>query len=184
MPTETGIWNQEEADKNHIFSYRTARWIAGFLDKNQHLYDVGCGKGTYSGYFESVGFKSVIGIDGIVYEGKECSQLFACDLTDKLEFNQKGNILCLEVGEHIPEQFLPVFIDNLTNNCNGWVVLSWAVPWQDGIGHVSCQTNDWVKDEFWRRGFCFMPEETRIIREMPEGYVNYFKETLMIFKKI
>lgn len=184
MPSNTGIWDQEEADNNHIFSYRIAKWIANFLNPKKLLYDVGCGKGTYAGYFESVGFKSVIGIDGVVYNGRECSQLLACDLTDSLDFNNYGNLLCLEVGEHIPEEHLNTFLDNLANNCDEWLILSWAIPGQDGIGHLSCRPNDWVKDEFWKRGFCFMPEETRQIRECPEGYVNYFKDTLLIFKKI
>jgi len=128
MPSNTGIWNQEEADNNHIFSYRIAKWIANFLNPTKQLYDVGCGKGTYAGYFEDMGFYMVIGIDGVEYEGKECSKLLAHDLTDSLDFNIYGNILCLEVGEHIPEEHLETFINNLTHNCNEWLILSWAVP--------------------------------------------------------
>lgn len=184
MPTNTGIWDQQEADNNHIFSYRIANFIASFLDKKETLYDFGCGKGTYSRYFEDMGFEKIIGVDGILYEGVECSNMMALDLTDKIDFKAKGSVLCLEVGEHIPEEHLETFIDNLTNNCSHWLILSWAVPGQDGIGHVSCRTNDWVKEEMLKRGFEFDEWTTKIIRKLPEGYVNYFKDTLMIFKKI
>lgn len=34
--TDTGIWNQEEADKGHLFSYRLAQWIADFIKKKHN----------------------------------------------------------------------------------------------------------------------------------------------------
>lgn len=184
MPSKTGIWNQQEANEHHIFSYRVAKWIGEFISyTNNIVYDLGCGKGTYTKYFQDIGRNNSIGIDGEEYEDVECDNFSVNDLTNKLKFTEKGVIICLEVGEHIPEEYLETFIDNLTNNSSGLIILSWAVPGQDGIGHVSCRTNQWVIDEMAKRGFKFNELATKEIRKQPEGYVNYFKDTLMIFNK-
>lgn len=184
MPNNSGIWDQEEADNNHIFSYRVAQFIGNFLNKETPIIDFGCGKGTYCKYFEDIGFKSVYGIDGILYQGVENNNFFPFDLTQSFKVNVKGNAICLEVGEHISEESLETFINNITNNCNGWLIISWALPGQEGIGHVSCKPNQWVIDEMAKRGFEFMQDTTEVIRQFPEGFVNYFKETLLIFKKL
>ena len=183
MPSKTGIWNQEEADANHIFSYRIAQWLGVFFEKNKNLFDFGCGKGAYCKYFEDIGFRNTLGIDGEIYNNIENKAFAKADLSLPFDLNIKGNVLCLEVGEHIPEESLDVFIDNLTTHCSGWLILSWAVPGQDGIGHVSCRANQWVIDQMNSRGFIYAPIETNEIRKVPEGFVNYFKETLLVFKK-
>jgi len=186
MPLETGIWTQEESDTAHIFSYKIAKWIADFAKskyKKPFIYDMGCGKGTYTQYFLDRGIKC-FGIDGHPYEGLETEQYICHDLTKEIKMDQSNITVCLEVGEHIPSEYFGQFIANLLNSTSEWLILSWAVPGQDGIGHVNCQTNDWVKDELWNRHFQFMPQETRELRSCPEGYVNYFKETLLVFKRI
>lgn len=190
MPNKTGVWNQEEADNNHIFSYRIAQFIGNMYDKNHNLFDFGCGKGAYCRYFEDIGFENVIGIDGQFYEGHENMVFIAHDLTKDIRLINinhenfgKGNVICLEVGEHIPEEYLETFLDNITFYCDNYLILSWAVPGQEGIGHVSCRPNEWVISEMNKRGFNYKAAETKIIRSVPEGYVNYFKNTLMIFKK-
>lgn len=186
MPSETGVWNQQEADTAHIFSYKVAKWIADFAKskfKKPLVYDFGCGKGTYTQYFLDRKIEA-FGIDGEVYEGLETENFIKHDLTNQIKLTQADLVVCLEVGEHIPSKYYPQFIANLVNSCDEWLILSWAVPGQDGIGHVNCQTNDWVKDELWALGFQFMPEETREIRKQPENYVSYFRDTLLIFKRI
>lgn len=39
MILPTGIWEQEEADEAHIFSYEVAKWIGKHLDKEQNIFD-------------------------------------------------------------------------------------------------------------------------------------------------
>lgn len=183
MPSKTGIWDQQEADNNHIFSYRIAQLIGKMYDKNHNLFDFGAGKGAYCRYFEDIGFTSVLGIDGEIYEGIECKQFAKADLSIYFDLERKGNVLCLEVGEHIQMESADVFIDNLTRHCDGLLVLSWAVIGQEGIGHVNCRPNEWVIEQFSKRGFKFMDLETNELRQKAEGFVNHFKDTILIFKK-
>jgi 2-polyprenyl-3-methyl-5-hydroxy-6-metoxy-1,4-benzoquinol methylase len=46
-------------------------------------------------------------------------------------------ILSLEVGEHIPHQLEDVFIGNLVRHAKKGIILSWAVPGQEGHHHVN-----------------------------------------------
>lgn len=186
MPSNTGVWNQQEADTAHIFSYKLAKWIADFtkrVSKKPAIWDIGCGKGTYTNYFNDRGIEC-FGVDGFPYEGMETENYVCHDLTNEIKLTQAPVVVCLEVGEHIPSEHFSTFIANILNASSEWVILSWAVPGQDGIGHVNCVSNEVITDELWKRNFQFMPEETREIRKQPENYVSYFRDTLLIFKRI
>ena len=45
--------------------------------------------------------------------------------------------MSLEVGEHLPKEFEDIFINNLDNNNNYGIVLSWAIKGQGGYGHYN-----------------------------------------------
>jgi tryptophanyl-tRNA synthetase len=123
-----------------------------------------------------------MGIEG-TEQNFEYGNVTIGDLTTPYSSNKKGNVISLEVGEHIPEEFLEIFIDNLCGLCNGKLILSWAVPGQDGIGHVSCRHNIWVIDQIEKRGFKLNVSDTLTVRTVVEDRVSYFRNTLMIFDK-
>ena len=179
MISETGVWGEEDQHA-HIFSYEVARFIAKLLSKSIIIYDFGCGKGTYTQYFNDIGILSC-GFDG--YKIKENGiPIKQQDLTKSFVLNVKSSIICLEVWEHIPQQYEETFIDNLVNNLKGYLILSVALPGQEGLGHVNCQTNEEVINKLTARGLTFCLELTEQIRKVPENYVAYFRDTLMIFK--
>lgn len=190
MPTETGIFTEDDAKDGHIFSYEIARFIGKTLKQFGtyiNIHDVGCGLGTYAGYLEDIGFTCVTGIDGYKPPIPGCRHFITKDLTkpfnpiDKAE----GHVVCLEVGEHIPEDKINTFLMNIDilmgKGC--LLFLSWAVPGQAGTGHISCKKNETVISMMLDRGYTYEDGLTREARERVEGFVRYFKDTLMIFKK-
>lgn len=187
MPTDTGIYTPEEATYGHDFSYRLAKWIGEYLPKNERVADFGCGPATYLRYLHDIGFEHLIGFEG-TQQNFEYGHVNICDLT--VPFKKNGivpeghNTICLEVGEHIPEHLLPVFFDNLISVVGiGKLILSWAIPGQDGIGHVSCRHNIWVVNEFEKRGFKLLVDDSISARNIVENRVSYFRNTIMIFEK-
>ena len=200
MPTETGIYTEDEAKIGHDFSSRLAKWIGEYLPKYEKLVDVGCGLATYLRYLHDIGFANLSGFEGTP-QNFEFGNVFICDLADDnsdLILHEKNvgvsghykpfskNAMCLEVGEHIPEQHLKTFLDRFLNyvGIGGKLIISWAIPGQDGIGHVSCRHNVWVINEFEKRGFKFLAEDTLSARSVIEERVSYFRNTLMIFERI
>lgn len=191
MPSQTGIWNQDEANAHHSFDYRLARFLAHNLPKNRALYDMGCGIGTYMEYFKSVGFQTVYGIEGEALKNFETDNIHVHDLTDPDIYDKvggpKGNVICLEVAEHIPAEYTKFFLDNITSFVHpdgyGDLVLSWAIPHQEGIGHVNCLDNFSVIAEMRNRGFEFDVEKSLAARQNVSNHCAWFRNTLMWFRK-
>lgn len=181
MPSETGYWNLEEIIY-HDYSFPLARWIANFFDKNELILDFGAGDGFYSGYLQDMGFY-VMPVEGNKNTVVNAYEVIEQDLTVAFKLLGFHNSICLEVGEHIPAEFEQVFIDNIANNTRDKLVLSWAVPEQEGYFHVNCKENEWVINEFEKRGFKFLPAETESARSVIEERRKYFRDTLMVFEK-
>lgn len=181
MPSETGFWGIEEIIF-HDYSFPLARWIAKFFDKKKLAIDFGAGEGFYSGYMQDLGFH-VIPIEGNKNTVVDAENAIEQDLTKPFQLKKYCNSICLEVGEHIPAEFEDVFIDNLARNTKDKLVLSWAVPDQDGYFHVNCASNEWVIEQFEQRGFKYLPEATESARAVIEERRSYFRNTLMVFEK-
>jgi hypothetical protein len=171
----TGIWSDEEQSA-HIFSYGVARWVAKNVDGL--IYDFGAGNCTYSTYFHEV-WKLVVSIDGFPHPALKVRQ----DLTIDFDLGVKGNVLCLEVFEHVPVQYESVLVDNIVRHCSGKLIISVAHEGQQGLGHVNTRPGWYVKELFQSKGFKFMEEETESIRSCAEGYVAYLRENLFVFEK-
>ena len=62
-------------------------------------------------------------------------------------------ILSLEVAEHIPIQYEPVYIDNLVRHALEGIILSWAKPGQGGLAHVNNRPLSYVVDLMDKHGF-------------------------------
>jgi len=182
MPSNTGIWTPDEAKTCHAFDYYLARHIGQTFSRSVALIDIGCGNGDYLDYFHDIGFKHVIGYEGTPLGRRD---VIEHDLTENLKVRYTGNVICLEVGEHIPEEHLDTFIDNVSK-CVDYMcglVISWAVPDQEGIGHVSCRDNEWVIEQFRRHGLTFIEPKTKELRENVSNHCAYFRETLMYFSR-
>ena len=186
MPTDTGIWEQHEANQYHDFSYRLAQYIGQYFPKNNHVIDLGCGLATYLRYLHDIGFTDLTGVEGTKLNTFEFGNIIVHDLSTPLELGKKGNVICLEVGEHIAKEYEDVVIDNICKLCadDGFIIMSWAIPTQDGIGHVNCQHNIYILDKIVKKGFSLLLDDTLKVRGVVEDRLNYFRNTLMVFKKL
>jgi hypothetical protein len=87
-------------------------------------------------------------------------------------------VLSLEVGEHVPAQFEGVYLDTLHRNNRCGVLLSWAVPGQDGKGHVNTLRNEEVQARMAARGYAFDAAAAAAVRAKAE--LPWFQNTFMV----
>jgi tryptophanyl-tRNA synthetase len=181
MPTKTGIYTEEDAKNGHLFSRKLCDAMSDVFRKEIPIVDLGCGLGTYVYHYNNIGYNA-IGVDGIKVENSSNSIIIK-DLTQSFDLGIKGNVICLEVGEHIPIQYEDVLFENIFKHCDEYCILSWAVEGQIGIGHINCKNNDYVIEKFEKNNFKYDDKLTIKIRSDIEDYCNYFRNTLMVFKK-
>lgn len=186
--SETGYWSGDNADRYHAHSFALGSWIVNFL-KNKYqqdskIYDFGCGLGNYLKQLKENGFIDLAGYEADPPEKRVFDNILRHDLTKEITL-EPGNVISLEVGEHIPEEHMQAYMDNILNNCSKYAILSWALPNQPGHGHVNCLPNEKVISLFEQKGFKFLNEETLEARKSVENDVCWwFKNTLLIFEKI
>jgi 2-polyprenyl-3-methyl-5-hydroxy-6-metoxy-1,4-benzoquinol methylase len=147
--------------------------------------DIGCGSGMYCRFFSSLGWE-IVGLEGTpnitllgIYD-----DILEVDLTKPIEskISKFDFTLCLEVGEHIPKKHEQQFIDNICYMAGKDLVLSWAIPGQySASGHVNCQLNEYILEQFDERGFDYRASLTIILRESAE--FSWFKDTVMCFRR-
>lgn len=184
MPSPTGIWSPEEASTGHVFDYKLAQWMGQYFPKDKPLIDMGCGPGTYLRYFHDIGFEKLHGVEGTDIPGREFGNVFVGDLTEPIDLQVQGNVMCLEVAEHIPKEHMNMFLNNVLDHLDGVLLLSWGIPGQDGLGHVNCQHNIWVIREMSIRGYELITSDSLMARQMVSNYAHWLRDTIMIFKEI
>lgn len=181
--SSTGCWSSKLAE-NHIFCEELAEWISDYLDKGRTVHDFGCGTGGYLGFLRDNGFVDLIGYEGEVPRGGFPNTLKQ-DLSESFAVKKKGDVICLEVGEHIPRTHMDTFLDNICNACDGKLILSWAVRGQYSSSHVNCLNNDEVIPEIEKRGFRHLRGDS----EKARGIIrldgcNWFRNTILIHEKL
>lgn len=186
MPSENiSIWTQQEADQYHCFDYWLAQWIGQNFYKKKQLIDLGCGRATYLRYLHDIGFELLRGIEGTALSNFDYGNVRVADLSEPIIPDVTGNVICLEVGEHIFEPYLDKFLDNIKKHVSqdGKILLSWGVPGQEGVGHVSCRHNIWVINEMEKRGLKLNCEMSLSARSVIKEPTRWFRNTLMFFEK-
>ncbi len=121
------------------------------------LADLGCGCGVYSHLFKLKGVK-VTALDGVLPPPEHSFpvEVIKRDLTEPLKnvWGQFDLALCLEVAEHIPEEFSDIFLTNLTG-FSGRLVMSAAPPGQGGQHHVNEQPRRYWARKLAALGFAY-----------------------------
>lgn len=187
--SETGFWAGETAYRHHVHSPKLAQFIVDLLynkspdNTKKRVYDLGCGLGEYLLKLEQSGFNNLVGFEGEIPKNKVSVHIWKQDLTRPIKVDEKGNVIFLEVGEHIPQKFEKDIVSNIYNLCEGYLILSWAVPGQAGFGHVNCKTNEEVIKLFQSFGFNYLPEISAQARKNVDENTPWFYNTLMIFQK-
>ncbi len=167
--------------ESHFFDHRLANAIVESLkSKNlQTVFDLGCGAGTYTEYLIRCGFIAK-GFDANPNTRSFSEYCEVRDLTEPFGPAKVDCVLCLETGEHIPQEFEQQFIDNITNCHPDLLILSWFPTSGPGHGHVNTRPNQYVVDQFRNRGFDYLHSETEQLRESASLW--WFKESLLVFR--
>jgi len=183
---ETGYWNSEIAHHYHRHCKELSKWICDFLKdcKNSPIIDFGCGLGNYLKDLENAGFRHLVGFEGNIPNQKVFNDIVQRDLTIPFESTLKGIVISLEVGEHIPAEFMDIYLNNICNACDNYLIVSWAIRGQCGFGHVNCLNNNEIIPEFTKRGFKLLNEVTNNVRNINLDETPWFKDTLLIFEKM
>jgi SAM-dependent methyltransferase len=186
----TGAWGGASAWEHHSWSPQLASFIGDLLrgQEDAPVYDFGCGLGHYLAALEPRGFKQLIGIEKDPPENSvlDWSKYLWQDLTKPFEFEKRGNVLFLEVAEHVPAFFEDVMLDNVTGavGLGCFLVMSWAVRGQGGDGHVNELDAYEVLPRIFRRGFEIDAEATRKARACITQSCWWFKQSLFVFKRV
>lgn len=183
MPDHSGIWSIDEARDQHRFSQTLSDALADALPMAEPVSDLGCGMGDYASSLLDRGYV-VLAYDGTPNLDKigSVSPIHEIDLTERFSFEERTNILCLEVGEHLPPQYESSFLDSLIRNSLHRIILSWAVPGQGGNGHLNEQSNYHIIAEMEKRGATYNTDLTESIRhDMKDDELWWFKNTIMVF---
>lgn len=164
------IWHQHS---NHLM-----KKILEYFPKDIPVIDFGCGHNFYVSVLRYAGYDA-IGFDLTTLGSKWAFEL---DITKPIEtITGNPNIISLEVGEHIPVELSDVYLNNITRYKRD-IIMSWAVPGQAGVGHINCQTNEWVIKQIKKRGFNIDQEKTDSLRRAVENcHCSWFRNTLMYF---
>jgi hypothetical protein len=181
----TGFWNGETAHNHHVHSDNLSQWIYDFCVKKkiQSVTDFGCGLGEYLAKLSPI-VSNAIGVEGSIPKQAKFEYIIEGDLTTDLKSKAFTSdlVISLEVGEHIPAEFMGVYLDNITNHSAKYLITSWAVRGQAGFGHVNCLDNSEIIPEFEKRGFKLLEKETEKSRLIIEDKAHWFRNTLFIFK--
>lgn len=180
MIHERGYWMDKKETDTHEFDGRLANSI-GDIFPACTLVDMGCGNGKY---FNRLGF---LGFDVKGYDGSPLTPELTggacqvCDFSYPVDIGQFDLVLSLEVGEHIPREYETIFNNNLAAASKKWIILSWAVEGQPGVGHFNCRNNDYIASQLQARRFRLMKWATTYLRQ--KSTLPWFKNTLMVFRR-
>lgn len=176
---ERGIWISE--DPQHANDPKLSELLINFLS-NQSVFDIGCGDGYYIKDLKKV-CSEVGGCDGNPYTEELTDGLgYQADLSEKQNFKKYDWVLSFETGEHIPQEFENIFLDNICDTAIKGAIISWAHPGQSGGGHVNCRSTEWVIEQMYKRGFLIDYIESTKFRQNTEMF--WFKSNLLVFYNI
>eukprot|EP01062_Namystynia_karyoxenos_P033986 TRINITY_DN2492_c0_g1_i5.p2 TRINITY_DN2492_c0_g1~~TRINITY_DN2492_c0_g1_i5.p2 ORF type:complete len:304 (+),score=102.50 TRINITY_DN2492_c0_g1_i5:68-913(+) len=180
-PGDSGAWGLDEN-----YAYFIDLSLAEALSKtfaNSSVMELGAGKGCYSAYMTAKGVRvtSVDGAPGITRLTN--GAVTQHDLTIPAKWAPRDWVMCLEVAEHVPAAHEDALLDNMHRHNTKGLVLSWAVPGQDGRGHVNERPNDYVVNKLARLGYRLDAAGTATLRASISK-LPWFRSTLMKFDRV
>ncbi len=165
----------ERRDRNNQkINKDLVRAITSVIPKDETIIDIGAGSGRFVYALLEQGYKTV-GIDGT--EGiEELSRglIHYANLTeDCSKFHKCADWgLFLEVGEHVSEEHEMTVLNQVAQIPKSHLIVSWAIPGQQGRHHVNCLWPDDVTDKFAQFGWFVDPVLTQKIRIEADCYYD------------
>lgn len=146
------------------------------------MLDVGCGEGHALAAFQRLGVIAH-GIDGLAQQHRSVRHPFAIhDLTQQAYRYPCDLVYCVEVVEHLQERYLANLMDTL---CNApVVVMTHAVPGQNGHHHVNLKPQSYWLEQFQQRGYFLAPDNEHFKAIAASDVVDaYFAQTGLVLIK-
>ena len=179
--SNTGYWSSEQRN-THITCHELKVYLLNYYKNHnaRKVLDLGCGKGEYIKFLKKNNINA-IGVD----KCDICDDIESHDLT-KPYYNLSDYVQTFEVGEHIPEKYESIFIENICNNAKKGIIMSWALPGQGGDGHINEKSTSYIIKKIEKYGFKLNREKTNEIRQNITISLKfiYFKHNLLIFDKV
>jgi len=156
--------------------------------------DVGCAIGEFVQEFQNMGMVAM-GIEGSTSAKKYFLPDIHVSLWDMRQMLPPSKVnfydlcMCLEVAEHIEEEYSDIFVNNLCS-LSKTVLISAAVPGQQGHGHFNCQPNEYWEIKFGIRKYKRNCDKENQFRQLLEKYKTkkglnaYYSNTMIYEKKI
>jgi SAM-dependent methyltransferase len=141
-------------------SYKSAIKMGVFLKKYlnfKSVLDIGCGEGVWLKAFTEQGITDYMGVDGeYVTESMlkiPNNNFVRKDLKSEVNLNRKFDLaICLEVGEHLPDECSDNLVKSLTNHSE-IILFSAALPGQTGTYHINEQERNYWYIKFKEQGY-------------------------------
>jgi hypothetical protein len=180
---ERGFWETQDG-QGHMHDSKLLNGLKSICKSHrlQYLVDFGCGMGYYAKGMRDAGYTCD------AYDGNPNTPELTggigvtLDLSEPQDFGVMYDlVLSLEVGEHIPEEYEGIFIQNLVTHADKMIILSWAVPGQAGLGHVNCRDNEYIIGKLKENGFRYDARWSGMLRR--GSMLPWFKKTLMVFHR-
>jgi len=136
------------------------------LNPNSIL-DVGCGQGNWLNVCRELGADDITGVDGAYVREEELKmakdKFVPHDLMKPFNLERQFDLaLCLEVGEHIPDEHAKTLVESLTKHSSA-IIFSAAVPGQGGVNHINEQWPWYWKEKFAKHGYVQLDPFRRLL---------------------
>jgi cyclopropane fatty-acyl-phospholipid synthase-like methyltransferase len=157
--------------------------------------DVGCGGGALVTALEHCGVDAV-GLEGSVFAYQLLpDRIYVQDLRQLVQWDPEWSrkhdlVTCFDVAEHIEEEYVDVFVENLVRCTAPWgtLVLGPAPEDQDGLGHVNCQHPTYWIEKLEGKGFGLSSQlSNQLRREIKASDTNFLwwiGKNLMAFHRV
>ena len=180
--SEKGYWIGDVEECHAIDGYLGLAIADFFVNEGaSSVVDFGCGIGAYVNFFLDKG----IAAEG--YDGNPLTPELShglgkvLDLSEPFQLEQTYDwVVSLEVGEHLPQQYETIFIENLIRHSRNGIILSWAIKNQGGTGHFNEQNNDYIKAILKSYG---LENDVEAEQKLRNTSGTWFKHSLMVFRK-
>ena len=144
------------------------------------LLDIGAGEGHAALYFANKGC-NVFAVDNDEQAiANAVYPVLNVDLTQTPVLLRTDMVYMAEFVEHLPEASLPKLADSLQKT--KWVVMTYAIPGNDGVGHVNLQDIEYWIDWMRSVGFEIDSEKTNAVRAKAKHV--HFKNRGLVFKRM
>lgn len=163
----------------HVYS-----WLSTLGVQPKSVIDIGCGVGEWG---KDVPFH-YLGVDHKVPKKAliiPADRYFDYDLTSGKPFPVAGKydlVVCLEVLEHIQEQYADQVIELLCSLGN-MVLFSAAIPFQGGVGHVNEQWQSYWAEKFKLNGFWPAKKNLRVSVCDSQGIDIWYRQNIVLYER-